>query len=320
MYRLNPERMNGMPSSKDLAGEALRLGFAGIGAAKCEPVEKSAVALYDRWIADGRNAGMEYASRYRDVRNDPRMLLDGARTIIMAAAGYYHTVPFDERSQRVARSIAAYAHGDDYHDVVRSRLAMLAAYIRQRWGGETRVCVDTAPLRERYWAHRAGLGFIGCNNHLIIPGKGSYFFLGAILSTVSFVADEPVGLDCGHCGRCIAACPGKALGGDGSIDCRQCLSYLTIEHRGDFDADIDLHGHLYGCDVCQQVCPHNRGVSQSPFGEFAFREGYAGLSPDTVSGMTQEQFSALFGRSAIKRAKLAGLQRNARAIMKKVKD
>lgn len=305
-----------IPSSKDLAGEALRLGFSCIGAAKCEPVEPWAVDVYDRWLADGRNAGMEYMDRYRDVRNDPRLLLDGARTIIMVAAGYHHAVPSDECSQRVARSIAAYAHGDDYHDVVRQRLSVLAGYICQQWGGETRVCVDTAPLRERYWAHRAGLGFIGCNNNLIIPGEGSYFFLGAILSTVEFIHDEPLGMECGHCGRCIAACPGKAIGADGSIDCRRCLSYLTIEHRGDFDAGTDLHGHLYGCDVCQQVCPHNREVPQSPFGEFAFREEYAGLSPETVLGMTQERFSALFARSAIKRAKLAGLHRNAKAILK----
>lgn len=304
-----------LPSSKDIADVAHRLGFACIGATVCEPVGEDDVAIYDRWIADGRNAGMEYMERYGEVRNDPRLLLDGARTIIMAAAPYHHAVPSDEASRRAANAIAAYAHGDDYHEVVRRRLEALAGFIRGRWGGETRVCVDTAPLRERYWARRAGLGFIGLNNHLIIPGEGSYFFLGAVLTTVAFRPDEPVDGECDRCGRCLASCPGKAIGADGSIDCRRCLSYLTIEHRGDFGENINLHGHLYGCDVCQQVCPHNRQARPTSINEFAFRPEYAGLSPEAVAEMTQEQFSSLFSHSAIKRAKLAGLQRNARKIL-----
>lgn len=306
----------GLPSSKDFADEAQRLGFADVGVAACVPVEQSDMEIFDRWVADGRNAGMEYMERYREVRRDPRLLLDGARSIIMAAAGYYHAVPADEASRRAAGAIAAYAHGDDYHEVLRRRLDALAYYIRDRWGGETRVCVDTAPLRERYWARRAGLGFIGLNNHLIIPGEGSYFFLGAIISTVAFRPDEPVAADCGRCGRCVAECPGRAIGNDGSIDCRRCLSYLTIEHRGDFDEDVDLHGHLYGCDVCQQVCPHNSHARQTPISEFNFRPEYASLSAETVAEMTHERFSALFRHSAIKRAKLSGLQRNAKTLFK----
>lgn len=294
------------PCKETLAAISRRHGIEHFGVAEAGPVDAEAVARYRRWLAEGRHAGMAYMERYDDLRDDPRLLLPSARSIISCAIGYYHPASQPVESPR----IAMYARGDDYHEVVRERLSAMADEIRGRWGGETRVCVDTAPIRERYWAMRAGVGFIGRNNHLIIPGYGSYFFLGEILTTVRFAPDKPLDIGCGNCRRCLDACPGGALTADGALDARQCLSYLTIEHRGPLPAGTRLGNHLYGCDECQLACPHNRNAAATTEGRFHPRAAVMNLSREEVAAMTQERFSALFRHSAVKRAKLAGLLRN----------
>ena len=167
---------------------------------------------------------------------------------------------------------------------------------------------------------KAGLGFIGLNNQLILPGAGSRFFLGEILTTLPLEPDEPAAPgSCEGCGRCLKACPGKALsaGADGrvTLDARRCLSYLTIEYRGELPEDVRLGRHVYGCDECQRVCPHNRVSPLSEIVEFRPREAVVALSAERIAEMTQEEFSAIFRRSAIKRTKLSGLQRNALRII-----
>lgn len=277
------------------------------------PVDSRSRALYEQWIAEGRQGEMEYLERYPDVRLDPRLLLEGAQSIICCAIPYLNSAHLPPRKAR----IAAYALGDDYHEVVRERLTAVARRIEQTYGGQTRVCVDTAPLRERYWAQKSGLGVIGLNNHLIIPGLGSCFFLGEILTTVRLeptVPDLPA--DCGRCGRCVRACPTGALRPDGSVDARRCLSYLTIEHRGDFPAGTNLHGCLYGCDACAVACPHNANAPEIPVpAELQPRPALLNLTVEQAAELTQEQFSTLFRHSAIKRAKLAGLRRNALTLL-----
>lgn len=275
------------------------------------PVEPQAVEAYARWLAEGRHGEMAYLEKYGDVRADPRLLLEGARSIVAVAFPYFTDEP-------VGLPVSLYARGRDYHEVVREYLTAIAAEM----GGQTRVCVDTAPLRERYWAVRCGLGFIGRNNQLIIPGLGSYFFLGFILTTEELTVTGHVGEEvsnlrppaegCGECRRCVDACPGRALGADGrGLDARRCLSYLTIEHRGPIDGPIPT---LYGCDVCQRVCPHNAAVRPTPIADFHPSETMQRLTADQVAAMTPEQFSALFRHSAIKRTKLAGLLRNLAAM------
>ncbi len=266
--------------------------------------------MYARWVAAGRHAGMDYMTRYDDVRSDPRLLLPGARSLIVCAFSYFTDTPF-------LLPISLYARGRDYHEVIRTRLTAMADRIATTHGGETRICIDTAPLRERYWAQRAGLGFIGLNNQLIVPGTGSYVFLGTILWTGHAEPTAPTTHDCGRCGRCVAACPAHALSADGrGLDAHRCLSYLTIEHRGEFPNGTNLCGHLYGCDECQRVCPHNRGVTPTSISEFYPTEALATLTLDKVSALTQPEFSTLFRHSAIKRTKLAGLQRNAASLHK----
>lgn len=294
------------PCSGTLRRYCAELGVTELGIAPARPVAADAAAAYRRWIDDGCNAGMGYLDRYHDVREDPRLLLDGARSIIVCAFNYYPAV----RRDSSLPEFALYSYGKDYHDAVRERLERLAAITRDLFGGATRVCVDTAPLRERYWAREAGLGFIGRNNQLIIPVKGSFFFLGEILTTVEFSPDEPCRLSCGDCMACVSACPGKALRGDGSVDARRCLSYLTIEHRGEFDAGVRLGGHIYGCDECQSVCPHNRNAAPTTIAEFYPSDEFLRLDRESISGLTPEKFNSIFRHSAIKRAKLAGLLRN----------
>ncbi len=297
------------PCSSSIADYARSLGFYNVGVAAARPVDDDAVKLYDSWLAKGRHADMAYLERYPDVRRDPRLLLPGARSVIVCAMSYYY--PLNADSPAPLRSIAMYARGDDYHEVVRARLTDLGDYIAAKWGGEYRACVDTAPLRERYWAVRSGVGFVGLNNQLIIPGAGSYFFLGVLLTTAEFTPDAPMLAACDGCRRCVSACPGRALDGLGGIDARKCLSYLTIEHRGDLPEGTDLAGHLYGCDECQRVCPHNISPVQSPIAAFAPRLDYDSLTPERVLSLTQPEFSTIFRHSPIKRAKLAGLRRNA---------
>lgn len=290
------------------------LGSSGVHShaiATLDQVDSNADRLYADWIAKGYHGAMAYLEKYPDIRRDPRLLLDGARSMIICAIPYF--TPFDRSPGSL--SIARYALGRDYHDVVRRRLEAIADAIRARYGGETRVCVDTAPLRERYWAQRAGLGFIGLNNQLIIPGAGSYFFLGEILTTVAF-NPTAVGTPatCQRCGRCIKACPTGALNPDGSCDASRCLSYLTIEHRGDFPEGTDLHDTFYGCDRCAMVCPHNATPATTDIEEFRPDPIITSLTADEILTMSPERFSTIFRHSAMKRAKLAGLQRNASAM------
>lgn len=281
------------------------------GIADAGMVADADIEQFDRWIGHGMHGEMGYMERYRELRCDPRLLLEGAQSLVVVAFAYFH----GDQTEGNLAAIASYAHGDDYHEVVRERLERVAQRIRTTYGGATRVCVDTAPLFERYWAVRAGVGFIGRNRMLIVPGSGSYVFIGEILTTVKLQADAPNEGHCDGCGKCVASCPGGALTADG-IDARKCLSYLTIEHRGEFDEDVDLCGWLYGCDACQRVCPHNNGLNDTAIAEFKAREALRGLTPERVDAMQQEEWSAVMRRSAIKRAKLAGLQRNARQLRK----
>lgn len=285
------------------------LGIDRIGVAEACEVPDGVTDGYRRWIAEGCNGSMEYLDRYHDVRRDPRLLLTGARSVISCAIAYYH------KSKQPAGipAIASYAHGDDYHDVVRRLLEPLAAFIRETWGGETRICVDTAPIHERYWAVTSGVGFRARSGLVIVPGLGTYCFLAEIVTTVEFSPTPPLApTACDGCGACVASCPGGAIRSDGTIDARRCLSYLTIEHRGDLPDTLSTGGRLYGCDCCQQVCPHNRVVEPCSHPEFDLRPAYNDLTRENIASLTPESYAAIFRRSAIKRAKLSGLLRNLR--------
>lgn len=290
-----------------LLEQAVRLGIDRVGVARACEVPQEVSDGYARWLADGCNASMDYLDRYHDVRRDPRLLLDGARSVISCAIGYYHT----SRQLQGAPAIASYAHGDDYHDVVRRLLEPLAAYVRETYGGETRICVDTAPIHERYWAVAAGVGYRGRSGLVIVPGLGTYCFLAEVIATAE-IGETPRRevTACDGCDRCVKACPGGAIGRDGVVDARRCLSYLTIEHRGELPGQLSTGNRLYGCDTCQQVCPCNRDIAACGHPEFELRPAYRDITRESLAALTPESYAALFRHSAIKRAKLAGILRN----------
>lgn len=288
-----------------------RAGAFRSGVCHAYPVAPEWQQSYTYWIAAGMHAGMDYLDRYHHVRHNPSFLLQDARSLVVGAFPYFHP------ECRQNASIAPYAMGSDYHTVLRSRLEDAAREIREIFGGETRVCVDTAPLRERYWAQKCGLGAIGMNGHLIVPGAGSYFFIGTIICTAQLTPTEPLAENpCTECGACVKACPGKAIGTGGKVDARRCISYLTIEHRGDLPEGTDLNGSIYGCDICAQVCPLN---ADAPRGlpEFQPRPALLALTPQKAAELTQQQFTELFRNSPVKRTKLSGLTRNAKCVLAK---
>lgn len=313
------------------------LGIYALGLCAAEPVEDASAEAFARWRDEGNHADMKYLERYDEVRRDPRLLLQDAKSLIVCVFPYYTSY----RQPEGSLPVAMYARGDDYHVVVRERLERLAAYVKNRYGGETRACVDTAPLRERYWAARAGIGFIGRNGCLIVPGAGSYFFIGTVLSTLA--PEELSDLlelndrrlpsscnlegECEKCGRCVRACPTGALNGY-TVDARRCLSYLTIEHKGDFPEGTDLHGAFFGCDRCQAACPHNAVAVETDIKEFTPRAEICEVIVDrhlSVGEFVQDtdyteselqDFEKIFPvrpkNSAIRRVKPADLLRNLR--------
>lgn len=239
----------------DIRREVFAVGAYACGVVRAMPVTAEAVARYEEWLADGNAGNMDYLGRYGEVRRDPRLLLDGegARTLIVTLFAYQDNVHPAEGVPYIAH----YALGQDYHDVLRRRLKTVIGQLRPRFGGKWRICVDSAPLMERYWAARAGLGVIGDNGCLIVPGVGANFFIATIVTTAQMPTDDPVEgtSHCLGCSRCVRACPTGALRGDGSVDARRCISYLTIESHDDIPADIPTGNTLYGCDVCRRACP-----------------------------------------------------------------
>lgn len=291
--------------------EALRLGFSACGFAKAEPVSEEMAGVFDRWTENGYHADMQYMERNRHLRLDPTQLVPGCRTLIVVALNYYPKQLLPTEGYQ----IAYYAYGKDYHRVVKDKLNQLFAYIKTLIPDvEGRAFCDTAPLLERYWAMKAGLGFIGLNRQLIIPGKGSYFFLGVLavdaeIGTPTLSIKE--GVSCGSCKRCLIACPTGALTLDG-INCRRCLSYLTIEHRGPIPKDMaqKLGRRIYGCDTCQRVCPHNKNAQSTEENSFEISPAVAQLTTEEWQQLTPERYKELFKHSAMERAGYKGLMRN----------
>ena len=293
-----------------IRSQAVSLGFDACGFAEAAPVDDVAVARYDKWIELGHNGCMLWAARNRDLRRDPSMLLQGAQTVIALALNYYPA----RFQPREALQVAYYAYGCDYHKVLREKLTRLAHFIKEITQCDTRPCVDSAPMRERYWAQRAGIGFVGRNNCLILPGKGSYFFLGEILTTARLTPDDPCQLTCGDCGKCLAACPTGALAENGGADASRCLSCLLIENHDEELPEwvTDVVGdRIVGCDECQRCCPHNAQARATNVEEFYPTDAVMTLTRDRIREMTPGEFKRTFANSAISRLRYKTLRRNA---------
>jgi epoxyqueuosine reductase len=294
------------------------MGFAAAGIAPATPT------AYERelreWLAAGKHGEMDYLERHVDLRVDPARLVDGARSVICVADRYERgeSRRDDETERRSGgwARVARYARGDDYHTVIRKRLHALADELRERFPDETfRVCVDTAPLLEREYAQRAGIGSVGKHTLIIERGVGSYLLLGEIVTTLDLQANDPAPPDpCGTCTRCIDACPTNAIT-PWSVDATRCISYLTIEHRSAIDERFHepMGDWIFGCDICQEVCPHNEPTERTKAA--VSHEGYeprrTGFDPLDVLSWSEDERIEAFTKSAMKRAKLWMMKRNA---------
>lgn len=307
--------------STQIKNKANQLGFDACGIAEVASADTEAL-FFDRWIAEGCHAGMKYMENYRDIRLNPAGLVEGARSVISVALNYYPAVKQSSDAPR----ISYYAYGKDYHLVVKDKLRQLWQYIteelfpasserpseqRMADGNTARLFTDSAPILERYWAWKAGLGWIGKNTNLIIPGKGSFFFLGEIVTTLELDYDHPQANRCGSCRRCLDACPTGALERPGHLNAGKCLSYLTIEHKGDIPSEqaARLSNRLYGCDTCQEVCPWNRFARPTREAAFHPTPDFLSLQKESLQDFTREDYNRIFAKSAVKRAKYEGLIR-----------
>jgi epoxyqueuosine reductase len=290
------------------------LGFARAGIARAEPTryEKELRA----WLAAGRHGKMAYLKRHEELLVNPARFVAGAKSIICVADRYLGEATERRSDEATEGRIARYARGEDYHLVMKRRLRVLCDELRERHPHEIfRGCVDTAPLLEREHAQRAGLGAVGKHTLLIERGVGSWLLLGEIVTTLQLDPSQPAKPDpCGSCTRCIDACPTGAITA-WSVDARKCISYLTIEHRSVLNEDLfpGARDWIFGCDICQEVCPHNQATRAS--GEAPVHEAYAprrsGFELLEILNWTEADRRDAFGRSAMKRAKLAMMKRNA---------
>jgi len=301
-----------------IRAQAFGLGFDLVGIATLGNMDTA--PHFDRWLERGYAGEMHYLPKWAHKRRDSRLPYEGVRSAIVVAMDYGGREP--------SGPVARYARGDDYHDVLDARLRELHAWLRTELGRDVRgrAYVDTGPLLERDLARRAGLGWFGKNTNLIHPLLGSFFFLGALLVDLELAPDEPFASDhCGTCTRCIDACPTQAIVEPRVLDATKCISYLTIEAKGEIPAEFRETIHrselIYGCDICQDVCPWNEKFARALPEEspFAPRAAIAGKDARTLAhellAMSQEEFSEQFRGSPMKRAKLRGLKRNAAVVL-----
>ncbi|WP_091819685.1 tRNA epoxyqueuosine(34) reductase QueG [Prevotella sp. kh1p2] len=330
-----------------IKAEAMRLGFFACGIAKAGKVDADFATYYLKQVEAHNYADMSYMYEHVEMRLDPRLLMPQAQSVICVALNY-------APSSRIADGelqVASYALGQDYHDIVKRKLHQLAAFIYQGAAAPTpihhptpatqhpspatqhpspttpryRACCDTAPILERYWAQQAGLGWIGRNRQLIIPHAGSLFFLGELLVDIDLEYDSPMPNRCGKCRSCIDSCPTHALcpSADAAqpqfstLDAGRCLSYQTIENRGELSAEAKakMGNNIYGCDKCQLACPWNRFQQPTSVPEFEPKPELLNMKRADWLQLSEERYRQLFKGSAVKRAKYKGLMRNIRAAL-----
>ena len=295
--------MNNVKSA--LVAEAHRLGFADCRVAPALPAAHRAV--FEQWVADGKFGDMQWLARNVDRRMDPRLVVPGARSVIILAMNYFQGPPPHDTGYRIAR----YAWNDDYHDMVEERLWSLDALLKSH-GGTQRHYVDTGPVLERDFASESGLGWNGKSTMQIHRGLGTWFFLASIITTLELAPDTPAKDLCGKCTRCIDACPTGAITAPHRMDARKCVSYLTIEHKSSIPLEYRplIGDRIYGCDDCLVACPWNKFAQISHEASFQARESLFQHTLRDFLSLTDEQFRELFRKSPIKRIKRPAFLRN----------
>lgn len=300
-----------------LKEQARLLGFEECGIVRAEALRDEEKRLRE-WLERGHHAEMYWMSREPENRVDPRRIFPGARSVVVVAINYY--TPHEHTGKTGTGKVSRYAWGDDYHRVVGDKLRKLLLWIEGRVpGAQGKVCVDIQPLMDKAWAVRAGLGWIGKHTNLITAEYGSWVFIGELLLNIDLAYDEEQIEDhCGSCTLCIDACPTGAITEPYVLDSNRCISYATIELRGPEipdDVGEKLEGWLYGCDICQDVCPWNRFEQVSEEAGFQPRPGNVDVELSELVSLTPDSYARRFRNSAMKRAKLSGLQRNARRLL-----
>ncbi len=289
--------------------EALRLGFDSIGVSKAEFLENEASRL-EAWLKSGFHGQMSYMENHFDKRLDPTLLVPGAQSVISLAYNYFPKEFQREDSYKLSK----YAYGEDYHLVVKDKLRDLVSSMQERLGSfHARVFTDSAPIMERSWAQRSGLGWIGKHSLLISKSKGSYFFLAEIITDLELEADVPFSTDhCGTCTRCVDACPTEAIIPDKTVDASKCISYFTIELKDEIPVEFreKFEDWMFGCDICLDVCPWNRFSLPHSEPRFEPRSEILDYSKKDWEEITEDLFKELFANTAVERTKFSGLKRN----------
>lgn len=288
--------------------EALRLGFSHCGFSKAGFLEDEAPRL-EKWLNDNHHGEMSYMANHFDKRLDPRLLVDGAKTVISLLLNYYT----EERQASDAPKLSKYAYGEDYHFVIKDKLKSLLAFIRDEIGEVNgRVFVDSAPVMDKAWAVKSGLGWMGKNTNIINKSRGSFFFIAELIIDLEIEADNAVLDHCGSCTACLDACPTQAIIAPYQIDGSKCISYFTIELKDSIPYDLKgkMDDWMFGCDVCQDVCPWNRFSIQHNEKRFNPHPDLLEMTKGDWEEITEVTFNKVFKKSAVKRAKYSGLKRN----------
>ncbi|MCZ4223203.1 tRNA epoxyqueuosine(34) reductase QueG [Pedobacter rhodius] len=293
-----------------IKNEALRLGFMACGISKAEFLASEAPRL-EHWLNNNLHGEMKYMENYFDKRLDPRLLVDDAKSVISLSLNYYTE---DKQADSDAPKISKYAYGQDYHTVIKDKLKTLMFFIEENIGEVSgRAFVDSAPVLDRAWAQRSGIGWVGKNTNLISKQNGSFFFLAELIIDLELDYDHPFQTDhCGTCTRCLDACPTDAIIAPQVVDGSKCISYLTIELKNEIPAEFKdkMDNWMFGCDICQDVCPWNRFSKAHDEKAFKPENGLLELSAKELTEITDEVFKKVFKGSAVKRTKFAGLKRN----------
>jgi len=305
--------MNRREITNKIKQAALDTGFSKAGVTSAAPFDEAA-DLLEAWVSSGAHGVMSYIERNHEKRRDVKNILPDAKSILSLALNYYYDLELKPQLK-----ISRYAWGDDYHDVIGKMLEQLLGQIKIIVPDtEGRYYVDTGPLLEKAIAERAGIGWIGKHTNLITREVGSWVFLAEIILNLDLEPDTPATDLCGTCNLCIEACPTDAITAPYQLDATKCISYLTIELKPQNkiapELSSNMEGWLYGCDICQDICPWNRFEKQTPLRAFAPREENLSLTKEKIETMEQEEFSRRFRKSPVKRTKLAGLKRNVKAI------
>ena len=290
---------------------ALEAGFQQCGIAKAQFLSEEA-PLLEKWLKNGYHGSMSYMENHFDKRLDPTKLVPGSKSVVSLLYSYFPSKTIENEN---GLKIARYAYGEDYHVVIKDKLYALVETLRQDIGDfDGRVFVDSAPVMERQWAQRSGLGWLGKNSLLLNQSMGSYFFLAELIIDLELEPDAPVTDRCGTCSACIDACPTDAIVQPGVVDSNKCISHLTIELKEAIPAEFSgrMENWIFGCDICQEVCPWNRFSKTHQEPRFEPRGDWPDFTKREWKELTEELFTKNFGKSAVIRAGYAGLQRNIR--------